>query len=495
MVDENLIEHVSEIFEVRKKKLSELIKTKKNPYDKTKFLKDINSKEIKENFETKNGTNVKIAGRIISKRIMGKASFSDLIDENGIIQLYIKKDNVSEETYEEYKEMDIGDIIGAEGEVFKTHKNEISVKIKKIVLLSKSLRPLPEKFHGFRDVDLRYRRRYIDLIVNPEVKKTFKLRSKIISSIRSFLDSMKYIEVETPILNTIQGGAIAKPFITHHNTLNMDLFLRIAPELHLKRLIVGGFEKVYEIGRLFRNEGISTKHNPEFTTIEIYEAYKDYNYMIDLAKKLIENIAMTVFGKTSITYQNEIIDLSNWTKMTMIESIKKFIGIDFSEIKNVNDAVELAVSAGVSLKKEMTIGEIINFTFEEKIEKFLVQPTVITEYPIEISPLAKKIKNNTNFTERFEIFIINKEFGNGFSELNDPFDQKERFLEQVKKREKGDQEANMMDEDFIMALEYGMPPTGGIGIGIDRLVMLLTDNPSIRDVLFFPTMKNLPSKC
>ncbi|MEG2583803.1 MAG: lysine--tRNA ligase, partial [Oscillospiraceae bacterium] len=397
--------------------------------------------------------------------------------------------------YKIYKKYDIGDIVGVTGEVFTTQKGEISVRVHKIELLSKSLRPLPEKFHGLTNTDLRYRQRYVDLIMNPDVKHTFEVRSQVIRAIRSYLDCRGYMEVETPILNTIAGGATARPFITHHNTLDIDMYLRIAPELYLKRLIVGGFEKVYEMGRLFRNEGMDVKHNPEFTTIELYEAYTDYVGMMNLTEDMIKSVANDVLGTTTITYQGEEIDLgAPWTRMTMIESIKKYAGVDFNETKTVDEAVSMAKSIGIKFEDEAKIpsrGEIISIAFEEKVEEQLIQPTFITEYPVEISPLAKRFADNPDFTERFEVFITRREFGNAFSELNDPIDQKERFLSQVEKRENGDDEANMMDEDYVNALEYGLPPTGGLGIGIDRLIMLLTDSASIRDVLLFPTMKPL----
>jgi len=403
----------------------------------------------------------------MSKRGMGKVCFCDLQDESGKVQLYVKADELGEEPYAKFRKVDIGDIVGAYGEVFRTNRGEISVKVTEFTLLSKSLQPLPEKYHGLQDTDLRYRRRYVDLIVNPEVRRTFEVRSKVIRSIRNYLDARGYMEVETPILGTVAGGASARPFVTHHNTLDIDMFLRIAPELYLKRLIVGGFEKVYEMGRLFRNEGMSPKHNPEFTSIEIYEAYTDYEGMMNLTEALITHAAREVLGTLEISYQGTPIDLSKWERMTMREAIEKFTG---------------KKTAGWS-------GEKINQVFEDEVEEHLIQPTFITEYPVEVSPLAKRFADNPEFTERFEVFITGREFGNAFSELNDPIDQRERFAAQAKKRESGDEEANMPDEDFVLALEYGMPPTGGLGIGIDRLVMLLTDSSTIRDVLLFPTMK------
>lgn len=483
---------LKEILKIRREKLKNLQDENENPFNITKFAQEEHTQNVIDSFETMEGKTVKLAGRLMSKRVMGKASFADLRDRDGKIQLYVKRDEMGEEPYKKFKKLDIGDIVGVTGEVFKTQKGEISIKTTEIILLSKSLQPLPEKFHGLKDQDLRYRQRYLDLIVNPEVKKVFEIRSKVITAIRNYLNDRDYMEVETPILNTIPGGAAARPFITHHNTLDIDMYLRIAPELYLKRLIVGGFEKVYEMGRLFRNEGMSVKHNPEFTSIEIYEAYTDYEGMMKLTEDMISTVAQEVLGTTKITYQGEEIDLSPaWCRMTMIESIKKYAGIDFTEVKTDSEAKELAESVGIEVDEGMTKGEIINLAFEEKVEENLVQPTFITEYPVEVSPLAKRFKDNPEFTERFEVFITRREFGNAFSELNDPIDQKERFLKQVEKREKGDDEANMMDEDFVLALEYGLPPTGGLGIGIDRLVMLLTDSSSIRDVLLFPTMKPL----
>ena len=432
---------------------------------------------------------------MMSKRVMGKMSFADLRDGSDKIQLCVKRDEMGDEEYKKYKKFDIGDILGVTGEVFTTQKGEISIRTSKIVLLSKSLRPLPEKFHGLTNTDLRYRQRYVDLIMNPDVKRTFVLRSKIMTAIRNYLDSRDYMEVETPILNTIPGGANARPFVTHHNTLDIDMYLRIAPELYLKRLIVGGFEKVYEMGRLFRNEGMDIKHNPEFTTIELYQAYADYVDMMNLTEDLIRYVAETVIGSTKISYQGTEVDLGQpWTRMTMIESIKKFSGADFAETKTAEEAKALAESIGIDFNEDtenLSRGEIISLAFEEKVEENLIQPTFITEYPVEISPLAKRMPSNPEFTERFEVFITGREFGNAFSELNDPIDQAERFRKQVEKREAGDEEAGMMDEDYVNALEYGLPPTGGLGIGIDRLIMLLTDSYSIRDVLLFPTMKPL----
>lgn len=484
---------INEVLRVRREKLSKLQAENANPFDITSYDRENTTEEIRSNYDNFEGKNVSVAGRLMSKRVMGKMSFADLADRSGKIQLCVKRDELGDEEYKIYKKYDIGDIVGVKGEVFTTQKGEISIRAKEITLLSKSLRPLPEKYHGLTNTDLRYRQRYVDLIMNPEVRRTFELRSRIISTIRNYLDERGYMEVETPILNTIPGGAAARPFITHHNTLDIDMYMRIAPELYLKRLIVGGFEKVYEMGRLFRNEGMDVKHNPEFTSIEIYEAYTDYVGMMNLTENLIRHVAETVLGTTKITYQGEEVDLgSPWERMTMLESIKKYTGADFAATKTAEEAEALAKSIGIEFEEDapkLSRGEIISLAFEEKVEEQLVQPTFIYEYPVEISPLAKRYADNPDFTERFEIFITRREFGNAFSELNDPIDQKERFIKQVEKREQGDDEANMMDEDYVTALEYGLPPTGGLGIGIDRLVMLLTDSSSIRDVLLFPTMK------
>ncbi|MDK2933718.1 MAG: lysyl-tRNA synthetase, class [Clostridiales bacterium] len=490
-MSENVQEmELSEILRVRREKLAELQDAGNDPFKIVKYNKTHNTKQIIDNFDEMEGTTVSVAGRLMSKRDMGKVTFSDLQDREGRIQLYIRLNEIGEEVYTQVKKYDIGDIVGVKGEVFKTRKGEISIKVSEIILLSKSLQPLPEKWHGLKDMDLRYRQRYVDLIVNPEVKNTFIIRSNIIKSIRKFLDDRGYIEVDTPILNTIPGGAAARPFVTHHNTLDIDMYLRIATELHLKRLIVGGLEKVYEMGRIFRNEGMSIKHNPEFTTIELYEAYTDYKGMMELTEQMIANVAQEVLGTTKIVYQGEEIDLTPpWNRMTMIESIKKFANVDFENITTDEEARKVAKELKVHVEDKHTRGEIINLIFEEYVEGHLVQPTFITDYPVEVSPLAKRKPDNPALTERFELFITRREMANAFSELNDPIDQKERFIKQVEAREAGDEEANMMDDDFINALEYGMPPTGGLGIGIDRLVMLLTDSYSIRDVLLFPTMK------
>ncbi len=483
---------IGQLMKVRRDKLAELQAMGENPFDVTTYNQEYHTSDIHDNFDEMEGKQVSIAGRLMSKRVMGKASFFDLRDRRGKVQLYVTRDDMGEEVYKNFKRLDIGDLVGVTGEVFRTQKGEVSVRTNGYTLLSKSLLPLPEKFHGLRDTDLRYRQRYVDLIMNPEVKRAFEIRSKVITAIRNYLDSQDFMEVDTPILNTIPGGAAARPFITHHNTLDIDMYMRIAPELYLKRLIVGGFERVYEMGRQFRNEGMDVKHNPEFTTVEVYQAYTDYEGMMNLTEDLISTVAQEVLGTTQITYQGEDVDLSpGWARMTMMDSIKKYAGIDFKETKTDEEAAALAKSVGVEVEKGMSRGEIISLTFEEKVEDNLVQPTFIYEYPVEVSPLAKRYKDNPDFTERFEIFITRREFGNAFSELNDPIDQKERFMKQVEKREAGDEEANMMDEDFVTALEYGLPPTGGLGIGIDRLIMLLTDSASIRDVLLFPTMKPL----
>ena len=484
-------EDISELIAIRRGKLDEFVTAGKNPYEKVKFDRDAYSKDIKDNFEAYEGKTVTLAGRLMSKRIMGKASFTNLADYKGNIQLYVRKDEVGEESYLEFKKYDIGDIVGVSGEVFVTHMGEISVKVKTIELLSKSLLPLPEKFHGLKDQDLRYRQRYVDLIVNPDVKETFIMRSKIVSGIREFLDNEGFIEVETPVLNTIAGGASARPFVTHHNTLDIDMYMRIAPELYLKRLIVGGFEKVYEMGRLFRNEGMDPRHNPEFTTVELYQAYTDYNGMMDITERMFIHLANKVKGTLKFTYQGEEISFeAPWERLTMVEAVKKVTGIDFAS-GDLDELVKSAKGIGVQLPEDVTWGKALYEVFDQKVEETLVQPTFILDYPVEVSPLAKRKASDPRLTERFEFFISRREMGNAFSELNDPIDQKGRFMQQVQEREKGDDEAQMMDEDFVTALEYGMPPTGGLGIGVDRLVMLLTDQYSIRDVLLFPTMKPL----
>ena len=479
------------LIQIRKEKLAELQEKGKDPFEVTKFNVTHTSKKVKDNYEELEQKDVTVAGRMIAKRIMGKASFCTIQDVDGKIQSYVSINDLGEENYKEFKTYDIGDIIGITGFVFKTRTEEISVHAKEVTLLAKSLRPLPEKFHGLKDIDLRYRQRYVDLIVNPEVKETFVLRSKIIKEVKNFLDNIGFLEVDTPILNTIAGGAAARPFITHHNTLNLDMYLRIANELYLKRLIVGGFDKVYEMGRMFRNEGMDIKHNPEFTNIELYSAYNDYNDMMDLTEEMFKTVAQNVLGKTNIEYQGTDIDLgATWKRISMIDAIKEVTGVDFNLIKTDEEAIKVANEKEIELEEsKKTRGYIINNFFETFVEETLIQPTFIYDYPIEVSPLTKKKPSDKRLTERFEVFIGGREYGNAYSELNDPIDQYERFLAQVKQREAGDEEANEMDDDFINALEYGMPPTGGLGIGIDRMVMLLTNSASIRDVLLFPTMK------
>ena len=495
--NENTVENeeleLNRLMQIRRDKLKELQAAGKDPFEITKYDRTNTAGEIKANYEKFEQKDVSVAGRIIAKRIMGKASFCTIQDSNEKIQSYVSINDLGEESYKAFKTWDIGDIIGIKGFVFKTRTEEISVHAKEVILLSKSLRDLPEKFHGLKDMDLRYRQRYVDLIMNPEVKKTFEMRSQIIKEIRNILDEKGYLEVETPILNTISGGATARPFVTHHNTLDIDMYLRIATELNLKRLIVGGYDKVYEIGRIFRNEGMDIRHNPEFTSIELYAAYEDYNDMMDITEEIFSKVAMKVLGTTKITYQGVDIDLTpSWKRITMIDSIKEACNVDFNNINSDEEALSIAKEKGIEVPDiKQTRGDIISLFFDEYVEKTLVQPTFIYDYPVEISPLAKRKKSDPRLTERFEIFIGGREYGNAFSELNDPIDQYERFKKQVEARDAGDDEAGMMDEDFINALEYGMPPTGGLGIGIDRLIMLLTDSASIRDVLLFPTMKPL----
>ncbi len=498
IIGENIAEEEAELSEqekqdllrIRKEKLNSFIEAGKNPYEITKFDVKHTSKQILDGIDKFEGKKVVIAGRIISKRIMGKASFAHILDAKGQIQIYVKIDAVGASCYEDWKKYDIGDIVGVVGKVFVTHKGEISVAVEKITLLSKSLLPLPEKWHGLKDNDLRYRQRYVDLIANPSVKETFVKRSKIISAIRRHLEKKGFIEVETPILNTIPGGANARPFITHHNTLDIEMYLRIAPELYLKRLIVGGFDKVFEIGRLFRNEGMDIKHNPEFTTMELYQAYACLDDMASLTEGLFDAIRKELNLGETITYQGTELNLKTpWEKLTMLQAIKKYVGVDYT---NMNDeqAVAAATELGVELDaNKRTWGNAVYETFDTFVEEKLIQPVFIYDYPVEVSPLAKKKADDKRLTHRFEFFIYGREMGNAFGELNDPVDQRARFEAQVALRSKGDDEAQMMDEDYVTALEYGLPPTGGIGIGIDRLVMLLTDSFSIRDVLLFPTMK------
>lgn len=488
--EEQSAEQLSELLQIRRDKLKTLIEDGRNPYEEVKYERTHHAAPIKEAFEDYENKDVCLAGRMMSKREMGKASFCDILDQTGRIQCYVRVNEIGQEEYERFKKLDIGDIIGVKGFVFKTRKGETSIHVKELKLLSKSLLPLPEKWHGLKDMDLRYRQRYVDLIVNPEVRKTFENRSRIITSIRNYLDERGYMEVETPVLNTIAGGAAARPFITHHNTLDIDMYMRIATELHLKRLIVGGFEKVYEIGRLFRNEGMDVKHNPEFTTIELYEAYTDYEHIMNLTEDIMINAAIKVLGTTEFTYQGKQINFAKpWARKTMAQAVKEVTGVDF-DVNNTDElAREAAKKFGAEVKEDATWGEVLYQLFDENVEKTIVQPTFIIDHPVEVSPLAKRRKDDPRLTERFELFIVGSEFANAFSELNDPIDQRERFERQVALREKGDEEAGMMDEDFINALMYGMPPTGGLGIGIDRFVMLLTDSYSIRDVLLFPTMK------
>jgi lysyl-tRNA synthetase class 2 len=495
--NENVVENeeqdLNRLMQIRRDKLTELQAAGKNPFEITKYDRTETAGQIKANYEKYEQKDVSVAGRIIAKRIMGKASFCTILDSDEKIQSYVSINDLGEESYRAFKTFDIGDIIGIKGFVFKTKTEEISVHAKEVVLLSKSLRDLPEKFHGLKDMDLRYRQRYVDLIVNPEVKDTFRKRSQIISEIRNILNEKGYLEVETPVLNTISGGATARPFVTHHNTLDIPMYLRIATELNLKRLIVGGYDKVYEIGRIFRNEGMDIRHNPEFTSIELYEAYADYNTMMDITQEIFQKCAMKVCGTTKLNYQGTEIDLGgNWKRVTMIDSIKEACGVDFNQVTTNEEAVALAKERNIEIPAgKETRGHIISLFFDEYVEKTLIQPTFVYDYPVEISPLAKKSPKDPRLVERFEAFIGGREYGNAFSELNDPIDQYERFKEEIAARENGDDEAGMMDEDYVMALEYGMPPTGGLGIGIDRLVMLLTDSASIRDVLLFPTMKPL----
>ena len=493
--NQNQIEELDEnhLIQVRKEKLKALIEAGKNPYEITEFNRSHVTTEIFENYEELEGKEVAIAGRIMGKRIMGKASFAHVQDPYGKIQLYVSVNDLGEESYKAFKEDDIGDIVGVKGFVFKTKTGEISIHAKEVTLLSKSLRPLPEKFHGLKDTDLRYRQRYVDLIMNPEVKDTFIKRIQILKEIRSFLDNLGYLEVETPILNNISGGASARPFITHHNTLDIDMYLRIALELNLKRLIVGGFDRVYEMNRVFRNEGMDIKHNPEFTELELYAAYQNLDDMMDVTEKLITTVAQKVLGTLKVNFQGREIDLTpGWRKVTMTEIVKEVTGVDFNTIKTDEEAQEALKSLRIPLDPiKQSRGDILAQIFDEKCEDTIVNPTFVYEYPIENSPLAKKVKGSDTMVQRFELFIAGGEYANAFSELNDPIDQYERFLNEIRNRDKGDEEAGMMDEDYINALEIGLPPTGGMGMGIDRLVMLLTNSASIRDVLLFPTMKPL----
>ena len=484
-------QELSELLQIRRDKLTAFQQEGRDPFCRTRFVRSAYSEEIKADYDAFDGKDVEVAGRIMSKRGMGKAIFCHIKDDRGQIQLYVRKDDLTEQEFADFRKYDIGDIIGVSGFVFKTKTEEISVHAKSVVLLSKSLRPLPEKFHGMTNTELKYRQRYVDLIMNDDSRRNFTIRSKFISYVRAFLDGRDFMEVETPVLNTISGGATARPFITHHNTLDIDMYLRIATELNLKRLIVGGIERVYEIGRIFRNEGMDTKHNPEFTTVELYQSYADFNDMMDLFEDLLSGAAMSILGTYKCCWQGEEIDLTpGWERLTMAEAVKKYVGVDFMAIESDADAVEAAKKAGVDMDKvESTWGHALYESFDQLVEEKLIQPTFITMHPVDVSPLAKRSPKDPRLTERFELFICRSEMGNAFSELNDPIDQKQRFLKQVELRSKGDDEAGMMDDDFINALEYGMPPTGGLGIGIDRCVMLLTGASSIRDVILFPTMK------
>ncbi len=486
-------QELSEILQVRRDKLAALRQEGRDPFQQTKFLRSAWSAEIKGDYDAFENKTVSVAGRIMSKRGMGKAIFCHIKDDRGQLQLYVRADSLSEQEFQDFRKYDIGDIIGVTGYVFKTKTGEISVHAGRAVLLSKSLRPLPEKFHGMTNTELKYRQRYVDLIVNDDSRRNFEIRSRFISYVRRFLENRGYIEVETPVLNTISGGATARPFITHHNTLDIDMYLRIATELNLKRLIVGGMERVYEIGRIFRNEGMDTRHNPEFTTVELYEAYADYNDMMDLFEALLSGAAMEILGGYDVEWLGHKVSLApGFKRMTMAEAVKAHLGLDFMAIEGDEAAVQAAKSAGVDMDKvEPTWGHALYECFDQKVEEKLIQPTFITMHPVDVSPLAKRSPADPRLTERFELFVCCSEMGNAFSELNDPIDQKQRFQKQVELRAKGDDEAGMMDEDFINALEYGMPPTGGLGIGIDRCVMLLTGCSSIRDVILFPTMKPL----
>ena len=483
---------VSEQAQIRRDKLAALQAEGRDPFVQTKFDFNADSAAIKANYEGFEGKVVRVAGRLMSKRGQGKVMFCDLQDSTGRIQLFVKIDEMGEEEYARFKKNDIGDILGCEGEVFKTKTGEISVRTTSIVLLSKSLLPLPEKYHGLTDKEIRFRQRYVDLMVNPEVKQNFVTRSKFIKHLRNYLDNMGYIEVETPVLNTIAGGASARPFVTHHNTLDIDMYMRIATELPLKRLIIGGMDRVYEIGRIFRNEGMDPKHNPEFTSVELYQAYADFHDMMDIAEGVFTTFAKDVLGTYELEWMGEKIDLTpGWPRLTMVEAVKQYVGVDFGAVTDNAEAVALAKSVGVELADaaEKTWGNALYATFDQKVEEHLVQPTFITMYPVEVSPLTKRSPEDPRLTERFEFFICRSEMGNAYSELNDPIDQRARFQKQVEQRERGDDETEMMDEDFLTAMEYGMPPTGGMGIGIDRAVMLFTNSDTIREVILFPTMK------
>ena len=485
---------LSEILQVRRDKLAALIEAGNDPFVKTKYDVTGYSATIKGDFEAYEGKELSLAGRIMSRRVMGKASFVGLRDCEGDIQLYVRRDDVGEEDYASFKKWDIGDVIGVKGIVFRTQTGEISIHATHIELLAKSLLPLPEKFHGLTNNDLRFRQRYVDLIMNPNVKRNFIIRSQFIKYMRRYLDDRRYIEVETPVLNTIAGGASARPFITHHNTLHLDMYMRIATELPLKRLIIGGMDRVYEIGRIFRNEGMDPKHNPEFTTVELYQAYADFHDMMDIAEGIISGAANEILGTYQVEWMGEQIDLTpGWRRMTMVEAVREYVGIDFDAISDDAEAVAAAKAKGVELNEaaEPTWGNALYACFDQRVEEHLIQPTFITMYPVEVSPLTKKSPVDPRLTERFELFICHSELANAYSELNDPIDQRERFMKQVEQRERGDDETEMLDEDFLTAMEYGMPPTGGMGIGVDRAVMLLTGADTIREVILFPTMKPL----
>lgn len=483
---------INELIQVRHEKMQAFFDKGINPFGDS-YKVTHHAADILANYDTLEDQTVRIAGRLMAIRGHGKASFAVLADVTGPIQVYFKLDVVGEEQYSNFRLLDIGDIIAIEGTVFKTHRGEITVKVENFSIEAKSLRPLPEKFHGLKDVETRYRQRYVDLIVNPEVKDTFIKRTKTIKAMRRFLDDRGFLEVETPVMNPIAGGANARPFITHHNALDMDMYLRIATELYLKRLIVGGLERVYEIGRIFRNEGVDNRHNPEFTSVETYQAFADYNEVMDMTEAMIAYITKDVLGTTEIEYQGVKIDMGSIRRVTMIDIIKEKTGKDFAAVKSLEEARAIADELKVPYEQHHSIGEVMYQVFDEKIESTLIEPTFVTQYPTAVSPLSKRNKNNPDFVDRFELFVYGRELANGFSELNDPIDQKNRFLDQQKQRENGDDEAHMMDNDFITALEYGLAPTGGLGIGIDRLVMLLTDSPSIRDVILFPHMKNRPN--
>ena len=480
----------SEQEQIRREKLQALMDNGQNPYLITKYDVTHESKDVLDNFDALEGQIVSMAGRMIGRHIMGKASFGRILDGAGKIQIYVKRDDVGEEPYAAFKKYDLGDLIGVTGKPFKTKTGEISIHVESLTLLAKCLKPLPEKFHGLTDTDLRYRQRYLDMIVNPEVRDTFVKRSQIISALRAFLESRGFMEVETPVLHTQAGGAAARPFVTHHNTLDIDMYLRIALELHLKRLIVGGFPRVYEIGRVFRNEGMDTKHNPEFTMLELYQAYTDFHGMMDITEDMFRYVARAVNGTAIVQYGDVTIDLEKpFARMSMVEAVKQYSGVDFDQIHTLEEARAVADERKIHYEKRHQKGDILNLFFDEYVEEHLIQPTFIYGHPVEISPLAKKMPENPAYTERFEVFILGREHGNAFSELNDPIDQRQRFEVQAALKAQGDEEAHGVDEDFLNALEIGMPPTGGLGVGVDRLVMLLTAAPSIRDVLLFPTMK------